>query len=46
MRVIESLYFFDYVDDATLLAWEEKKARERAAVNEDSPAPLASKETR
>ena len=46
MRVIESLDFYDYVNDATLLAGEEKRAQERAAANEDSPAQLASKETR
>ena len=46
MRVIESLDFYDYVNDATLLAWEEKSARESAAAKEDSPAPIASKEAR
>ena len=46
MQMIQSLYFFDYVDDATLLAWEEKSARESAAAKEDSPAPIASKEAR
>ena len=46
MRVIESLDFYDYVNDATLLAWEGKKARERSDAKEESSVPVASKETR
>jgi hypothetical protein len=31
VRVVEPLHFNDYVDRATLIAWEEKAAREQAA---------------
>jgi hypothetical protein len=43
MRVIENLYFNDYVDGETRVAWEERKARERATPNDGSPTPVASK---
>jgi len=31
MRAVQPLYFFDYVNKETLLAWEEKERRDRAA---------------
>ena len=30
MRVIDNLYFFDYVNEARLVAWEQSEARARA----------------
>ena len=31
MRAVQPLYFFDYVNKETLLAWEEKERRDRVA---------------
>jgi hypothetical protein len=31
VQVIESLHFHDYVNEATLVAWEQREARERAS---------------
>jgi hypothetical protein len=39
MQPVVNLSFDDYVNRATLLAWEEKEARERAAAQADKPAP-------
>ncbi len=40
MRVVEPLYFFDYVNNETVRAWEEKARRERAAQDsENAPKP-------
>jgi hypothetical protein len=46
MQPIVHLYFYDYVDRATLLAWEASEARERATAQTDKPAPVAGTSTR
>lgn len=48
MRSLQSLQFFDYVNKDTLLAWDRKERRERAALeSERAPNPeLARSSTR
>jgi hypothetical protein len=42
VRMVESLHFDDYVNKATLIAWEEKAAREQAAEQAAKSASVAS----
>jgi hypothetical protein len=46
VRMVESLHFDDYVNKATLLAWEEKAAREQAAEQAAKPGPVATRTSR
>jgi hypothetical protein len=41
--MVESLHFDDYVNKATLLAWEEKEKREQAAERAANSAPVATR---